>query len=391
MYDRDEGERRFDSEPTSKTWFSQRQGLVFWVGKLVLLRRISGWGEEVGSRYFEGPVTSIGSVLVVVGDAGGDDEDSAKEIQVKRMPPFGIASAVRHNGHANPRQIRHFVITLKFIATQRSATVPRNNGEWKAAPGATERIQIQAPCLGLRPQWGAMRCAEELASHAAPPCVALDAYTTISSPMSLLQHFPGPYTVQLKQHQENRSPKSWLCHAEEKTLALFLQKPAWNFGVSQTHQNDESRVLRVLMCVMGNPADSLLRRDGRGGYRRERANISQIIGSNKRFLNAIEVTRFLENKRSNKVTKKATTPIAANAAHSKVNQFLDCSNAYPLFAVCRVPPGRSSLAADVVRLTGTAVRLVDGQIDLQRASLPPKASTPDDCLRRDRGSDHNSL
>ncbi|KAJ7695836.1 hypothetical protein B0H14DRAFT_2650397 [Mycena olivaceomarginata] len=339
--------------------------------------------------------------LVVVGDAGGDDEDSAKEIQVKRMPPFGIASAVRHNvrefnevsAKARHSPVNHWKFVLPvYYRAARTVLIYKSEQSAKdmefstvtglkipkcysaLSDSAEEQRGVGRPLLARQsgykfrhPAWvsgrngGAMRCAEELASHAAPPCVALDAYTTISSPMSLLQHFPGPYTVQLKQHQENRSPKSWLCHAEEKTLALFLQKPAWNFGVSQTHQNDESRVLR------------------------------KIIGSNKRFLNAIEVTRFLENKRSNKVTKKATTPIAANAAHSKVNQFLDCSNAYPLFAVCRVPPGRSSLAADVVRLTGTAVRLVDGQIDLQRASLPPKASTPDDCLRRDRGSDHNSL
>ncbi|KAJ7838115.1 hypothetical protein B0H14DRAFT_2588844 [Mycena olivaceomarginata] len=35
---------------------------------------------------------------------------------------------------------------------------------------------------------------------------------------------------------------------------------------------------------------------------------SKIIGSNKYSLNAIKVTRFHLNKRSNKVTKKATTP-----------------------------------------------------------------------------------
>jgi hypothetical protein len=34
----------------------------------------------------------------------------------------------------------------------------------------------------------------------------------------------------------------------------------------------------------------------------------KIIGSNELSLNAIKVTRFRENKRSNEVTKKATTP-----------------------------------------------------------------------------------
>ncbi|KAJ7128537.1 hypothetical protein C8R44DRAFT_732873 [Mycena epipterygia] len=65
--------------------------------------------------------------------------------------------------------------------------------------------------------------------------------------------------------------------------------------------------------VAGDPADSLHRHDGRGSGRRERIyspdELSQkIIGSNELSLNAIKVTRFRENRRSNEVTKKATTP-----------------------------------------------------------------------------------
>ncbi|KAJ6598724.1 hypothetical protein B0H10DRAFT_1959262 [Mycena sp. CBHHK59/15] len=47
----------------------------------------------------------------------------------------------------------------------------------------------------------------------------------------------------------------------------------------------------------------LLQRDGVSGCN------TKIIGSNELSLNAIKVTRFRENKRSNEVTKKATTQI----------------------------------------------------------------------------------
>ncbi|KAJ6604082.1 hypothetical protein B0H10DRAFT_1957482 [Mycena sp. CBHHK59/15] len=90
-------------------------------------------------------------------------------------------------------------------------------------------------------------------------------------------------------------------------------------GVSYTHHSDESSVLDVgARCR--DPADSLRRRDGRGqvvvvveGKGRtifSPDELSQkIIGSNELSLNAIKVTRFRENKRSNEVTKKATTQI----------------------------------------------------------------------------------
>ncbi|KAJ7215734.1 hypothetical protein C8J57DRAFT_1255429 [Mycena rebaudengoi] len=64
--------------------------------------------------------------------------------------------------------------------------------------------------------------------------------------------------------------------------------------------------------IAGDPADFLRRRDGRGSGRGERIyspdKLSQkIIGSNELSLSAIKVTRFRKNKRSDEVTKKATT------------------------------------------------------------------------------------
>jgi hypothetical protein len=84
--------------------------------------------------------------------------------------------------------------------------------------------------------------------------------------------------------------------------------------------------------VAADPADSLRRHDGRGSGRNKRSNVprdvqhrmnceltnflriyppdelsQRIIGSNELSLNAIEMTRFRENKRSTEVTKKATT------------------------------------------------------------------------------------
>ncbi|KAJ7867129.1 hypothetical protein B0H13DRAFT_1897721 [Mycena leptocephala] len=71
-----------------------------------------------------------------------------------------------------------------------------------------------------------------------------------------------------------------------------------------------SRGCWMLPQATGDPADYLHWRDRHGGGRRERANMTRdkIIGSDELSLNAIKVTRFLENKRSNEVTKKATTP-----------------------------------------------------------------------------------
>ncbi|KAJ7872655.1 hypothetical protein B0H14DRAFT_2570159 [Mycena olivaceomarginata] len=59
------------------------------------------------------------------------------------------------------------------------------------------------------------------------------------------------------------------------------------------HQNAESLVSTMLAQVTGDPVDSLHWRDGHGGGRRERANMTRdkIIGSNELSLNAIKVTR----------------------------------------------------------------------------------------------------
>ncbi|KAJ7910277.1 hypothetical protein B0H13DRAFT_1876942 [Mycena leptocephala] len=91
---------------------------------------------------------------------------------------------------------------------------------------------------------------------------------------------------------------------------VFPEPYAARKEVSYTHHGDESSGLDVgARCR--DPADPLRRRDGRGQVvvvvEGKGRTCHKIIGSNEVSLNAIKVTRFRENKRSNEVTKKATT------------------------------------------------------------------------------------
>ncbi|KAJ7320815.1 hypothetical protein DFH08DRAFT_819072 [Mycena albidolilacea] len=185
-------------------------------------------------------------------------------------------------------------------------------GSWRDQPDKNFR----RPCLGLLPQRGARRCAEEIASQATPRGAALDADTSISSLRvggkgaaaeqnadawaGVTQNGAWSGGQRARRREEGAEAAIWsrrafnlefgtwitaqMCLRITRPPRSRLVKFGPKFGAWNTARTPINWELDLWLSFETrgtrfecNPADSFRRRDGRNGGRRERASMPHDI------------------------------------------------------------------------------------------------------------------